>query len=241
MDGPRHELVTTSSSTDWLPSPDLARRMWESGIEIISVEELDAMDLGPRTDYLRLVHNWQVENGVVSGYYQLVRDWQARCKAVTDEISHELCLQPQWGTGPACLTHASISQIDPDGEEKRRKARNKARIAAAAEVAIAYVEDVLSDVNHERHPSSVRSKVAMDVLDRETSTSKKQETKTEVSGTVNVEVHEQSAWVQARINEMAASTVDDEIDAIEAELLPELPTAFNQDKDPDPDEEEDAA
>ena len=199
-------------------SHEIARALWERGVELLSHRELDEMELGPRTDYLKALHAAQFDLGIADGPFQAYRRWQKLCKATTDEITGEQCLRPQWGDGPACLTHASMDQIDPKGAERRKKAEHRARLEASADAALAYVEDVLADTEGVKYPPSLRAKIAMDVLDRSASTSKKHETKTEVTGEI-VHTHEAGDRVRAKIERYAAETVDREIEAIEAEFV----------------------
>lgn len=212
---------TSSSVTGLFPSSadaELERLAWESGIEVLSVEEIDEMDSGARVDYLQALHSWQVERGITDGPYQRYREWQKLCKQVTDEITGERCLRPNWAHAKHCLTHASIDEIDPKGAERRRKAAARARLAEMTESALTYWEDVMADVNHERYPPSVRMKIAEQIMDRNGITPKLSESHSEVSGHIEVE-HTSMDVIQARLDRLAAA--NQEIPEIEAEVVEE--------------------
>lgn len=197
--------------------------MWESDIEVLSVEEIADMEPVNRVGYLRQLHAWQVDRGVTDGLYQSYRRYESMCKQTVDEVTGELCMRPFWGSGPHCLKHAGVDQLDPDGAEKRRKARNKARLADLAERALDFAEDVLDDVEGVKYPPSLRAKVMVEVLDREITTSKKMETHTEVSGEVTV-THTAMEVISAKLDRYAQeslSAFNQEMAEIEAEVIDE--------------------
>ena len=132
----------------------MAQALWDRGIELLEHSELDEMNLGDRTAYLRRLHDAQLDLGITNGPFQAYRRWQKLCKSVTDDVTGELCLRPQWSDGPACLTHAGLDQIDPHGAEERRKVANRARLAALAEEVLDEYTEVLADRDNEKYPPS---------------------------------------------------------------------------------------
>ena len=199
----------------------LADRAWEAGIEVLPHEEVDALDGMARVEYLTRLHRWQVDQGITNGPYQAWRHYESLCKVVTDDVTGERCLRPRWESAKVCLTHATVDDLDPEGAERRRKAEHKARLAAAADASLAYVEDVLADTEGVRHPPSIRAKVAMDILDRNTTTSKKTESRTEVTGEIT-HVVSAAEVIDAKLDRMRDAMLERELAQMSAELNGEI-------------------
>lgn len=215
-------LVRQQQLAAFSPSREVARMLWERGIELLDVAEISEMDGMARVDYLRELHSAEFDLGIQDGLYRAYRRYEAACKSVVDEVTGERCLRPKWAEADRCLTHATVDDIDPRGAEERRKRVHKARLADMAEKVLDELTEVLADREGEKYPPSIRAKAWFEVLDRSGTASKKSESTTEHTGTVQVE-HSAVEIVQARLDRLRSESVDAEIEALEAEIISDSP------------------
>jgi hypothetical protein len=175
---------------------------------LLSNPEIAALSPDDRALYEDRLRGYDLDNDERTDYYK-------RWTAFRDQCAEDGCERRKYDRYRHCLTHVSLDDIDePNAKINQRAMKAKLRMAELLERGVDELEKMVTAAPDEMAPA-VRLK-AIDTLFDRANLPRQTASSVDHSGSVEVINTDAAAIIQGRLDRLAATVVQGELEGIEA-------------------------
>lgn len=198
--------------------PDIAMLAQRNGLVVLEPEAIAELPADERVNYLARLRAFCLDHDMREyGPYVEWLKYADRCGHV-DDVTGESCTRTRYADRRVCLAHLDITEIDPLLQVKKRADVARLRMAEMLDAGVTQLEEIINADPDNISPNTRLNAITL-LFDR---AGLPKQTSSTFEG--KVEVTETSSYhdvIAARLDRLAASTVQTEIEAIEAEIIEE--------------------